>query len=154
MNKHTESILNKPQLKLVILRRIVGMTFLAVFVFFILLMLIKMMQKEENTYTSLLSGLTERNKNMGLIKTIEEQKMTRKIKDTTGEEEQSSKKLMEAISNLENLSQEILNASNEQKIGGSELLTALDLLQEVSFKNKESIVVLDEHINKFTVSTS
>ncbi len=78
--------------------------------------------------------------------------LTRKIKETTEAEDSSSKNLISTIKDLENLSMEILNASNEQKIGGNELLVALDMLQEVSVKNKESIIILDENVQKFKVT--
>ena len=52
------------------------------------------------------------------------------------------------------MAEEILRASSEQKIGGDEVLKALELLQEVADNNRESVDNLNSRIGEFKVSSA
>lgn len=74
------------------------------------------------------------------------------IKDAVARETEGSRRVMQTTGELDQLAEEILHASSEQKKGGDEVLKALELLQEVADKNKESVDNLNGRVGEFKVS--
>jgi methyl-accepting chemotaxis protein len=74
------------------------------------------------------------------------------IKTGTGEEAEGSLKVLEIINRVDSEAQEIINAAHEQLNGSYEIQKALDLLQNVSEKNKQMVDELKERVDKITVS--
>jgi len=76
------------------------------------------------------------------------------IKDAVIKETEGSRMVMQTTQDLDQLAEEILRASGEQKIGGDEVLKALELLQEVADTNRESVDNLNNRISEFKVSSA
>ncbi len=74
------------------------------------------------------------------------------IGDAVQKNTENSKGLMDSTLKLERVSDEIVNASNEQKLGGDEILQALQMLQDVAITNKEIVDELNAKIAEFKVS--
>lgn len=74
------------------------------------------------------------------------------IKDAVIRETEGSRRVMQTTRELDQLAEEILRTSGEQKIGGDEVLKALELLQKVADNNRESVDNLNSRISEFKVS--
>jgi len=74
------------------------------------------------------------------------------IKDAVTRETEGSRRVMQTTRELDQLAEEILRTSGEQKIGGDEVLKALELLQKVADNNRESVDNLNSRISEFKVS--
>jgi hypothetical protein len=76
------------------------------------------------------------------------------IKDAATGETEGSRRVIQTTLELDQLAEEILHASSEQKIGGDGVLKALELLQEFADKNRESVDNLNSRISEFKVSST
>ncbi len=78
--------------------------------------------------------------------------LTSNINNITEVGDKNAEVLLQSMKNVAQISMEIFNASNEQKIGGDELLVAMDLLQDVSQRNRDSVDELNSKISIFKVT--
>lgn len=78
--------------------------------------------------------------------------LTGQIREIALNEEKNSDELQSSMMDLTNLSEKIFAASEHQKVQGDELLKAIDVLQDVSDRNKMSVESLNDKIEQFKVS--
>jgi methyl-accepting chemotaxis protein len=65
---------------------------------------------------------------------------------------EGSKEVMKESQNLEKLTQEITGGMNEMANGADEMNMAVNNVNEISSKNRESISILMKEVSKFKVA--
>jgi methyl-accepting chemotaxis protein len=78
--------------------------------------------------------------------------ITHQVKSGSQEMLEGSKEVMNESRNLEKLTQEITGGMNEMANGADEMNAAVNNVNEISGKNRESIAVLIKEVSKFKVA--
>jgi methyl-accepting chemotaxis protein len=77
--------------------------------------------------------------------------VTQMVKDGSGEMLEGSKQVIQESKNLEIATQEITNGMNEMASGASQINVAVNQVNTISGKNKENIDVLVKEVLKFKI---
>jgi methyl-accepting chemotaxis protein len=77
--------------------------------------------------------------------------ITQKVKGGSMEMLEGSKEVIEESNNLERVTQEISGGMNEMAAGSDEINIAVNQVNEISRKNKETIDSLMREVSKFKV---
>ena len=77
--------------------------------------------------------------------------VTQQVKDGSGEMLEGSKEIIHEGKNLEMVTQEITGGMNEMALGAEQINTAVNEVNTISLKNKESIDLLVKEVSRFKV---